>query len=459
MKMNNFRNLKKFNLNIFRKLRFSALLLTCSAVLAACGSAAQSDNLPTIHLQFDESAQSAISPETADISQEISQEIAEISQESAEISQEIADDLTDLTDVEVQQLAQMPQMIEPANGGDVPLRQIQPQVTPNPPNITTPRNPADYSRFNTTFIDLFDTVTILIGYAQNQAEFNHFANDVIRPELLRLHRLFDIHNEYPGLNNMRTVNQNAGVRPVVVDQIIIDLLKLSIDAYEQTNGAVDITLGAVIDLWRDAIQNTQTVPSAAALQAAARVRGVEQIVIDERARTVYIPAGMQLDTGGIAKGFAVETAAQLAESAGFAAFTLSVGGDVRVTAGPMSGNRDVWGVGVQNPSNTAEILDAIFITHNSVFSSGDYQRFFEADGVRYHHIIDPQTLQPARNFRATTIIHPNGAIADILATATFILDLETAKQVVSNLGGQALWILHDGSIITTDGYSQYGSNR
>ncbi|MCL2015966.1 MAG: FAD:protein FMN transferase, partial [Defluviitaleaceae bacterium] len=343
----------------------------------------------------------------------------------------------DQTDVEVQPLSQTVQMTEETAGGDLSAPQ--------------------YERFNQTFIDLFDTVTIVLGYAQNQAEFDHFANNVIRPELQRLHQLFDIHAEYPGVNNMRTVNNNAGIRPTTVDPIIIELLKLSIDAYEQTQGAVDITLGGVIDVWRDAIANTRTVPSMADLQAANQIRGVDQIIINEQNSTVYIPAGMVLDTGGIAKGFAVEHTAQLAESAGFAAFTLSVGGDVRVTAGPRGGNRDVWGVGVQNPENTGEILDAIFITHNSVFSSGDYQRFFEVNGVRYHHIIDPQTLMPARHFRATTIIHPNGAIADILATAAFILDIETAKQVVSNLGAEALWILHDGTIITTDGYSQFGS--
>lgn len=324
--------------------------------------------------------------------------------------------------------------------------------------ISDDADASELHRFNDIFIDLFDTATIVIGYASSQQEFDYFSRNVIRAELYRLHQLFDIFNEYPEINNIWTINNSAGSHPVNVDPVIIELLKLCIEAYHSTNGIVNAALGPVTNIWREHISSDRepVVPSMDILREASILTNINNVIIDEENNTVFLKyEGMSLDVGAIAKGFAIEAAVQKAIEAGFDSFFLSVGGDVRVAGGPISGVRDTWSLGIQDPTGEREIVDAVYATHTSVFSSGDYQRFFIVDDVRYHHIIDPRTLMPAINYRAVTIIYPDGGMADILSTAAFILDINEAKPILADFGAEAIWILNDGTIITTEGYWQY----
>ena len=315
----------------------------------------------------------------------------------------------------------------------------------------------EYQRFSEFFLDVFDTVTIVSGYAKTQEEFDYFSKEVIRAELHRLHQLFDIFNEYPEINNMRTINNNAGILPVEVDPVIIEMLKLCIEAYHMTNGVVNIALGPVIDLWRKpmALGAEPAVPDMSILLAANKLTNIHDVIIDEEKNTVFLRyEGMLLDVGSIAKGFAVELAAQKAIDAGFDSFILTVGGDVRVASAPRSGARDTWGVGIESPIAAGEMIDAVFVTDTSVFSSGDFQRYFIVDGVRYHHIIDPRTLMPAVNYRSVAVIYPDGGMADVLSTAAFILDIDEAKDILANFGAEAIWVLQDGDIKATDGFNK-----
>ena len=315
-----------------------------------------------------------------------------------------------------------------------------------------------YQRFSEIYLDLFDTVTIIIGYAQSQEEFNYFSRNIIREELYRLHQLFDIFNEYPGINNMWSVNHNAGIQPVEVDPVIIEMLKFSIEAYNDTRGALNVALGPVLDIWRTYIaaaadtepsDTRPSVPDMDKLLLANEFTDIGNVIIDEENSTVFLRyEGMSLDVGGIAKGYAIELAAQKAISAGFESFILTVGGDVRAANGPLGGTRDTWSVGVNNPDG-GELIDVIFVNNSSVFSSGDYLRYFMADGVRYHHIIDPYTLMPTVGIRSVTVIHPDGRVADMLTTAAFVLNIEEAKEVLEGFGPEAIWVLEDGAVITT----------
>ena len=318
----------------------------------------------------------------------------------------------------------------------------------------------EYQRFSDIFIDVFDTVTIVLGYAKSQEEFQHLSRNIIRTELNHLHQLFDIFNEYPEINNLRTINNNAGLLPVEVDPVIIDLLKLSIEGYHNTGGVVNIALGPVTSIWREAMVSggEQAVPPMEKLLAAGELTDINNVIIDEENNTVFLRyEGMSLDVGGIAKGFAIELATQKALDAGFESFTLNVGGDVRVAYGPLGGIRDSWGIGIENPLEAGEMIDAVFVTHNSVFSSGDYLRYFIVDDVRYHHLIDPRTLKPATRHRSAAVIYPHAGIADILSTAAFILDANEAKALLANFGAEAIWVLPDGDIILTEGFEQYRS--
>jgi len=309
-----------------------------------------------------------------------------------------------------------------------------------------------YQRFSEIHFDLFDTVTIILGYAGSQEAFNDFST-VISGELRRLHQLYDIFNEYPDINNLMTVNNNAGIQAVEVSPEIIELIMLCIDAYNISNGVVNIALGPVTNIWREYIaEGGPSVPSMERLLEAGRLSDISHVMVDQENSTVFLRyEGMSLDVGAIAKGFAMELAVQRAINAGFASFTLSVGGDVRVASEPRRADRDAWGVGIED--GTGGIIDAVFVTDTAVFSSGNYQRYFVVDDIRYHHIIDPRTLTPADNYTAVTVIYPDGAMADILVTAAFILDIDEAKALLEVFGAEAAWVLLDGTVITTEGFA------
>ena len=304
-----------------------------------------------------------------------------------------------------------------------------------------------YRRYRVDFFDVFDTFSFIIGYAQSQEEFDYLSRE-IRAELQRLHRLFDIFYEYEGINNLRTINNNAGIAPVEVDPVIIDMLQLSVEAYRISGGVVNIAIGPVTEIWREA-RAEEFIPSMEDLLAAGSYIDISGLIINEEMGTVFLQhKGMSLDVGAIAKGFAIELAAQAAIAAGFESFLLSVGGDVRVAASPPGGN---WSIGVSNPEG-GDLLDIVYAQNTSVFSSGDYLRYFEIDGQRFHHIIGPHTLMPAVNHRSVAVIYPDGGMADVISLVAFILDIDDAKEFVAGLGAEAVWMLRDGTVVATDGW-------
>ena len=318
-------------------------------------------------------------------------------------------------------------------------------TTPNFPNLGAESE--DYQRFREVFFDVFDTVTILIAYTNSKEEFDYLSKEIIHKELYRLHQLFDIFNEYEGINNIRTINNYAGIAPVEVDSAIIDLLLLSTEAYHLSNGLLNVTIGPVTDIWRLSISQN-VVPSMESLQAANEFTNINSLLINEEAGTVFLKKeGMSLDVGSIAKGFAIEYVAQMAMAAGFYSFSLTVGGDVRVGNEPLS-HQDSWNIGVASPDGK-EMLEVIHATNTSVFSSGDYLRYFIVEDERFHHIIDPRTLMPATKHRTVTVLYPDAAMADILSLAAFILDTDEAIKFLESFGAEGILMRQDGTIVNT----------
>jgi thiamine biosynthesis lipoprotein len=310
----------------------------------------------------------------------------------------------------------------------------------------------DYRRFSEVFLDVFDTITVVSGYAASQEEFDYFSQEVIRDKLLQLHQLFDIFNEYPGINNLHTINNYAGIAPVEGDPVIIELLLLSIEAYHISDGLLNVAIGPVTQLWHEAGEEL-LVPSMEDLLAASEFTDINDLIINEEMGTVFLQKeNMSLDVGAIAKGFAVELAALAAIESGFNSFTLTVGGDVRVTESP-PGDQEAWNIGVSNPEG-GDVLDIISVTNTSVFSSGNYLRYFVVDDMMYHHIIDPRTLMPATGHKSVSVVYPDGAMADILSLVAFILDTDEAKEFLACFEAEGIWVLHDGTLITTQNWDE-----
>lgn len=327
---------------------------------------------------------------------------------------------------------------------------------------TLPADQGTPVKYSSSFTSSFDTVITLIGYANNQAEFDHWA-DLAESEFQKLHQLFDIYHEYAGINNLMTVNHQAGKGPVQVDARILDLIEFYLDHDHLAPGKVSPSLGSVLRIWhdhREAAESGQaTVPNLADLQAAARHIDPSTLKIDRQASTLELTdPQVRLDVGAVAKGYATEIVARLLQSQGMTSGIISAGGsNVRLIGKPADPARETWAIGIQNPFVSMLIpegqsVDVIQSNDTSIVTSGDYQRYYLVDGVVYHHLIDPDTLMPANHQRAVTIVTPDSGLADYLSTAVFLLPYEDGRKLVESLPDcEALWIFQDGSMKATDG--------
>ena len=308
-------------------------------------------------------------------------------------------------------------------------------------------------QYTATFLDLFDTVTTIIGRGESEAAFREKAQ-AIHDDLQYYHRLFDIYNDYEGVANLKTVNENAGVQPVKVDKAIIELLFDCKEYYRLTDGKVNVAMGSVLALWHDArtdgIRDPQIakLPAMEKLQEAALHTDIESVQINEEASTVYIAdPKVRLDVGAIAKGWATQKAAEKAP----AGLLISVGGNVCAT-GPKLQDGTPWVIGIQDPEENDKNLHTIYLKEGSVVTSGDYQRTYWVDGKAYHHIIDPQTLMPAAYWRSVSIVCPDSGLADALSTGLFLMDYEQGKALAQKYGAEALWVSISGEEFMTAGF-------
>lgn len=340
------------------------------------------------------------------------------------------------------------------------------QEMDNPPNAAPPTmhsqttEASELTRFSQMHVGLMDTLFQFIGYADSQATFDSQIEPIIH-EMSRLHNVFTTFEEVPGVNNLWLVNQQAGIAPVVVDASVIALVQAGIEAYHQTDGLVNIAMGHVLALWHEQrVADQPTLPLYADLRQAMDHANIADIIIDEAASTIFIDNPyMSLDVGAIAKGYAVERAAAVAQQMGLEHFLVSAGGDTRMLAGPPATGR--WATGIQNPmtpDDASTIMDVIRTEHMSVVTSGTYQRYFTVDGQRFHHIIDPNTLFPATLYESLTIIHADAIMAEVLSTVLYMLTPEESQPILDALGGYALWITANGDIYVSEGYSQFSDH-
>ncbi|MDR2648450.1 MAG: FAD:protein FMN transferase [Clostridiales bacterium] len=320
-------------------------------------------------------------------------------------------------------------------------------------------------KYTAEFEGLFDTHAEIVGYASSQSEFTKYSK-TIYDEMSEYSRLFDIYNNYDGINNLKTVNDNAGIAPVAVDEKIISFLIFCVENYAVAEYKVNIAMGSVLSIWHDYRERgvvdpkAAELPGIAELEAAALNIDIKNLIIDKDAGTVFLKnKGMSLDVGAIAKGYALELAVKDAQAMGMMSAIINMGGNIVAVGKPLDGVRQRWGVGVQNPDLIVSrtrgddpILDTVFVNDRAVVSSGDYQRYYIVDGVRYNHIIDPETLMPAGRYASVTVIHGDSGIADYISTALFIADESKGRAICKKNGAEALWVYHNGKISFTDGY-------
>ena len=310
----------------------------------------------------------------------------------------------------------------------------------------------EQKQYSATFLTVFDTVTTILGRDVSEAAFTEKAQ-AVHDELLRYHQLFDIYNEYEGLNNLKTVNDHPG-EAVSVDKAIVDMLLDCKAYYELTGGRVNAAMGSVLRLWHEAREDglndfaNAYLPDGEALAQAAEHADWDDVLIDEANNTVTIAdPGLRLDVGAIAKGWSVQRAAETAPEG----LLISVGGNVCAT-GPKDSTGTPWVVGVQDPDGGENYLHTLYLTKGSMVTSGDYQRAYMVDGELYHHIIDPDTLYPGNLWRAVTVVCPDSGLADALSTALFLLPIEEGQKLLDACESTAMWVDAEGNMYYSEGF-------
>ncbi len=318
-------------------------------------------------------------------------------------------------------------------------------------------NKNEYSK---VYFEYFDTVITIQGYESNEDLFKEKIN-IITPLLKKYHELYDIYYEYSGVNNLCTINKKAYIEPVVVDDEIINLLKYAKSLQQVTNGMFNVAMGSVLKLWHDERDYASEYPYDAQLpnmedlQEAAKYMNLDDVVINEENKTIFIKNEFtKLDVGAIAKGYACEQIGKVLRDAGVKSYILNLGGNIKLI-GSKPKNQD-FNVGIQNPiPGSDSVITTVKLSDYSVVTSGSYQRFYMVNDVRYHHIINPKTLMPENNYLSVSVIAKDSGLCDALSTALFNMTIEEGTKIIESFKDvYVIWIDSDQNIIYSNGLKE-----
>lgn len=367
------------------------------------------------------------------------------------------------------------------------------------------------TQFSTTLFNYFHTVSTIVGCEESMGDFSAEINH-IASLLDEYHKLFDIYNEYDGINNIYTINKLVdGEHQVVkVDRKVIDMLLMAKEMYNLTGGKMNIAMGSVLSIWHDyrtaglEVPRDAWYPSMDELMSAAEHTDINDIIIDEENSTVHLrDPEMKLDVGAFAKGYAVEMIARNLEARGKTNYVLNIGGNIRTIGTKLDGSD--WKTGIENPADDESYIEFIGLGgSDAIVTSGSYQRYYsvvteakcsmcdwvydmkagipekdvapgtipshlpsgfkcpECDSrVRkttesFHHIIDKDTLMPAEGLLSVSIICSDSGMGDGLSTALFCMSIEDGMALIESLDGvEALWVDENETKHYSSGFNKY----
>jgi thiamine biosynthesis lipoprotein len=275
------------------------------------------------------------------------------------------------------------------------------------------------------------------------AETGRQALDAIFDEVQRLDRLM---STYIDDSRMSEINRGAADRPVVAGDELFQLIERSLDISRLTHGAFDITYDSVgqhYDFRAHRRPDQQTIASELPFIDYRLVR------LDAGERSVrFLRNGVRINLGGIAKGYAVERGIEIARRYGVRHARVTAGGDTRLL-GDRRGAP--WMVGVQDPRDASKVAVTIPLENEAISTSGDYERFFDEDGARYHHIIVPSTGEPAGEVHSVTIIGPDAVMTDAMSTSVFVMGVDRGLRLIATLPD------YEGIVIDAKGEMYYSS--
>jgi thiamine biosynthesis lipoprotein len=274
---------------------------------------------------------------------------------------------------------------------------------------------------------LMGTLVFVTGVAPQE----EMAKNAVAAGLAEIRRLELLMSTWIPTSELSNVNAAAGKRPVQVGIENMQVLKTSLRMAAWTEGGFNIAVGPAVAAWN--VSQEGRIPSQEELDVVRPLISLSQIDLDETAGTVFLKrVGMQIDVGGIGKGFAADLAVEVMKSSGATAGVVALSGDIK-TFGRMPDN-EPFVFGIQHPrKEQGQILGRIELENEAVSTAGDYQRFIMKDGIRYHHILDPSTLQPARGCQSVTIIAKEGVMADGLDTGIFVMGPGKGMTLIESL--------------------------
>lgn len=293
---------------------------------------------------------------------------------------------------------------------------------------------------------LMTTVVESLVYTRDRRHAEDALSDAYQ-EAARLEKLLD---RYRATSDVGKINEAAGLSPVDVSNATYEVIARALEIAALTDGAFDITIAPLVDLWGFGTGDTH-IPDQDALQAALAKVDYRQVVPDREDMSVFLAQpGMKLDLGGIAKGYIVDKAAEALLAKGVTSAYFDAGGDIRVIGEKPDGSP--WRIGIRHPRNRNKLIAHVDLKNQAIVTSGDYERYFTADGVRYHHILDPKTGMPTREIISATVIAPDALTADALSTGIFVLGLERGLALIESLPGvEAIIITADETVHESSG--------
>lgn len=308
--------------------------------------------------------------------------------------------------------------------------------------FSTPLLQAQTRKFSYSEMKMGSAFNLIIVSADSNK-----ANHLARKSYELVDSLSHIFSNYDSSSELSKINASAGLLPYKMSTAMLDLVQKSQYAYIQSKGAYDISIGPLSSLWRNA-RKAKLFPEASTVLATKKLVGFAQIKINKRLGTIFLPnANMQLDFGGIAKGYIAQWVINFLKANGIQQALVDAGGDIVMSGAPL--NQQGWLIGVNLPETTDQLLNKkLQLSNCSVATSGDVYQFIEYKGVKYSHIINPLTGYGVTNLRNVTIVAKTGATADWLATACSILPIKEAKQLaISHQAALLITTLKNGKLV------------
>lgn len=298
-------------------------------------------------------------------------------------------------------------------------------------------------------IDAMDTYMTLRAYGENRTD----ALDAAKTEIERLDDMWSVGNEKSEVSVLNKEKQ------ITASDETIELIECAQEISEETKGAFDITIYPLMDLWGFTTQKYQVPDDAEITKILKNHIGRDKVIVEKDSNTVTLLDDAQIDLGGIAKGFASQSVAQIFEEYQVSCGIISLGGNVQAIGTKPDGSR--WKVGIESPDDHFDMVGTYEAKDEAVITSGGYERYFEEDGKTYHHILDPATGKPAdSDLISVTIVSKSGMKADCLSTTLFVLGKDKSINYWKDHNDEFDFILVDqeDNVYVSEGIEEYFSS-